>query len=434
MYSDFLASLSFAPTESAILYTAEGKTPETEDPFEKFRFNPDFGEGLGGKKQPFTFIFRWNSSCQSTAPDKPKFALVELKSKENVRFGQAVFSPKSDNVIYATGYEFTSDGRILGLKFCANRPSGIWKLWIDRRSLPELDDIKLNPVPATVTFQKLTPSSLSCRSPRTFERYGGSTLAWLANPTGGAHLGASALYCLDISIDSEFESDNNSYLKFTETPLVPITDDIPSSPDVFPGLFPSFNLPSSPKIVTELESEPVPSLVFHSQWGSRTTVLLISTKNGSVVDLTPANKEERLYSWTVLATDGQSRVVCQRSSTSVPYEIYLGYFNNTGFVSWHLIDKPDLPKHSKLFSPLWYLLTLLSFIVVEEALSTIRTSIVPIPNREPFETILVQRKSRDRPTTIPPLITFPHGGPHNTTSTAFSPTTTALALEGCESK
>jgi len=116
----------------------------------------------------------------------------------------------------------------------------------------------------------------------------------------------------------------------------------------------------------------------------------------------------------VLATDGQSRVVCQRSSTSVPYEIYLGYFNDTGFVSWHLIDKPDLPKH------------------IEEALSTLRTSIVPIPNREPFETILVQPKSRDTstPRSIPPLITFPHGGPHNTTSTAFSLTTTALALEG----
>ena len=60
---------------------------------------------------------------------------------------------------------------------------------------------------------------------------------------------------------------------------------------------------------------------------------------------------------------------------------------------------------------------------------------MPIPDREPFETILVQPKSRDStPRTILPLITFPHGGPHTATSTAFSPTTTALALEGCESK
>jgi acylaminoacyl-peptidase len=348
VYLECLASLSFAPTESAILYTAEGKTPETENLFEKFRFNPDFGEGLAGKKRPVTFIFHWNSSHPSMTSDKRKLALVELKGKENVRFGQAVFSPTSDNVIYATGYEFTSDGRILGLKYCANRPSGIWRLSIDRRGLPELDD-KLNSATViTPILQKLTPASLSCRSPRTFEHFDSATLAWLACPTGGAHLKASALYCLDISTDSY---NINSYLKTTETPLVPITNDISSAPDKFPGLFPSYNLPSSPEIVM-MQGDLVlgPSIVLHSYWGSRTTVLLISTKDGSVVDLTPASKEEGLYSWTVLATDGESRVVCQRSSSSVPYEIYLGYFNHTGFVSWHLIDKPDLPEHSKLFS------------------------------------------------------------------------------------
>ena len=342
--SEYLASLSFASSDSAILYTAEGKPPETEDPFEKFRFNPDFGEGLVGKKRPVTFILRWNS-YQSTTSDKPELALIELESKENVRFGQAVFSPNSDNVIYATGYEFTSDGRILGLKWCSNRPNGIWQLRLDRQQLPDLD-VKLNPATViTVTLQKLTPASLSCRSPRSFKHHGGSTLAWLACPTGGAHMRASALYCLDISKDPF-----NSCLKTTDKPLVPVTIDIPSAPDAFPGLYPSYNLPSSPTIVTELKLEPVTSIVLHSQWGSRTTVLLISTQDGRVIDLTPANKEEGLYSWTVLATDGRSRVVCLRSSTSVPYEIMLGYFDNAGVVSWHLIDKPDLPKHSKLFS------------------------------------------------------------------------------------
>ena len=70
---------------------------------------------------------------------------------------------------------------------------------------------------------------------------------------------------------------------------------------------------------------------------------------------------------------------------------------------------------------------------VEKALSTIRTSIVPIPNRYPVETILIQPNNGNITTTIPPLITFPHGGPHGTTSTAFSAATIALVLEGCES-
>jgi acylaminoacyl-peptidase len=347
---EYLASLSFAPSESAILYTAEGKTPETKDPFEKFRFNPDFGEGLAGKKRPVTFILRWKSSHQSTTssshPDKPKLALVELKSKENIRFGQAVFSPNSDEIVYATGYEFTVDGRMLGLKWCYNRPHGIWQLTIPAHALPELGN-KLNPTTVIeVISQKMTPASLSCRSPRTFGRQGGSTLAWLACPTGGAHIGASALYCLNIS---QHSTGNPFILPTADKPLVPITKgDIPSSLFDFPGLYPSYNLPSSSTIimVSELTSESVPFIVVHSQWGSRTTVLLISTKDGKVTDLTPVS-EEGLDSWTVLATDGHSRVICQRSSTSVPYEILLGNFDDTGHVSWYSIDKPDLPEYSK---------------------------------------------------------------------------------------
>ena len=69
-------------------------------------------------------------------------------------------------------------------------------------------------------------------------------------------------------------------------------------------------------------------------------------------------------------------------------------------------------------------------ILVVKNLSTVRTSIVSIPNRYPVETIVVQPKN---PTKILPLITSPHGGPHSPNSVTFSPTTTALVLEGCES-
>ena len=344
-YLESLASLSFAPSESAILYTAEGKNPETKNPFEKFRFNPDFGEGLDGKKRPVTFILHWNSSTDH--PGKLKPSLVELKVEKGVRFGQALFSPNSDRIIYATGYEFTVDGRMLGLKGCYNRPSGIWQLRLPDQLLLEPGD-KLNPATViAVTSEKLTPGFLSCRSPRTFTHKRKSTLVWLACTTGGEHVGTSALYCLDISSDSDPSRPLNS----TDTPLVPIIkNEIPSSPDLFPGLFPSYNLPLSPPVV-ELSSGCF--ILVHSQWGSRTTVLLISTKDGTVKNLTPSSQKEELYSWTVLATDGRSRIICQRSSSSVPYEILLGQFDNTECVSWHLIDKPDLPANSKFFLSLF---------------------------------------------------------------------------------
>ena len=216
VYLEYLASLSFAPSETAIIYTAEGKAPETKDPFEKFRFNPDFGEGLVGKKRPVTFILRWDCHQSSTnSSGKPTPSLVELKSEENVRFGQASFSPNSDRIIYATGYEFTIDGRILGITWCHNRPSGIWQLRLPE-ILPEPSD-KLNPAAVVaVTSKKLTPADLSCRSTRTFTHNGGSTLAWLAGATGGPHIGPAALYTLDISSDS----DPSRPLKLTEKPFL----------------------------------------------------------------------------------------------------------------------------------------------------------------------------------------------------------------------
>ena len=138
-------------------------------------------------------------------------------------------------------------------------------------------------------------------------------------------------------------------------------------------------------------------------------------------------RKEGPYSWTVLATDGRLCIVCQSSSTSVLYENLLGYVNNTGFVSWHLIDKPDLPKHSKLFSTsiISHHLTCF-FIVIVERLYLLS---VPIPNQKPFEMILVQLKSQDTPRTILPLI-ISHM--ENYTFYGVPPTTTTLAFEGCE--
>ena len=69
---------------------------------------------------------------------------------------------------------------------------------------------------------------------------------------------------------------------------------------------------------------------------------------------------------------------------------------------------------------------------VVKALSDIRTSIVPIPERGLVETILVRAFGKINDGTKPPCILAPHGGPHAGSTTAFSATTTALALEGCK--
>lgn len=69
---------------------------------------------------------------------------------------------------------------------------------------------------------------------------------------------------------------------------------------------------------------------------------------------------------------------------------------------------------------------------VETELSNLRASIIAIPDRYPTETIVIRNavEPADRRDNRP-CITSPHGGPHATTTTAFSPATVALALERC---
>lgn len=187
---EFISSLSFSPTETSILYIAEGNPPVTDDPYQKFRFTPQFGEGMAGKRQPTIFIFRWSD----TPGQDPTRKITSLSVPAPALFGQAVFSPHA-NTIYATGYEYTSDHRLLGVQYCNNRPSGIWEL---KSPLLDTDPADESPT-LKCSARKLTPSNISCRSPRVSSHEGRSSLIWLSSPTGGAHAATSVLYSLDIT-------------------------------------------------------------------------------------------------------------------------------------------------------------------------------------------------------------------------------------------
>ncbi|KAF5376688.1 hypothetical protein D9615_007841 [Tricholomella constricta] len=385
---EYLASLSFSASETALLYIAESNPPgaSDDDPYQKFKYTPQFGEGIAGKRRPTIFVLLW-----SNGPGEPTRTLTSLSiPTAAVLFGQAVFAPHTD-VIYATGYEYTSDDRLLGVKGCYNRPSGIWEI-----TLPNLSTCDSTPVQCTT--RKLTPSYLSCRSPRIFSHNGKSTLFWLSHPTGGAHAATSLVYSLDITSSPD--------VKGVNAPLV----DAVFKPErgTFPGLYPDYNFAELP--VLRLSSSNAPFIITNSIWGSRSTVVLISTTDGTVKDLTP--EDGNLYSWKVLNTDGQSRVVCTRSTPITPNELILGQISKDGQVTWRVLHKPTL--HPEL----------------EKELSTLRASVIAIPDRYPTETIVIQsaaapQSRRD----IRPCITTPHGGPHATTTTAFSPATVALALE-----
>ncbi|KIJ61731.1 hypothetical protein HYDPIDRAFT_95961 [Hydnomerulius pinastri MD-312] len=395
---EFFKSFSFSPSETALVYTAEAN-PETveeldDDPYPKFRFTPHFGETLYTRKRPTLFVFRWRPSGDAkniTRVAKRDLSLTSLSLEQPpsipVVFGQATFV--TETRLYATGYEQTADGKILGVKGCFNKPSSLWEL-----ALPD-EDLETG-LTTECTSVKVNMPGRSSRSPRVLFDTDGTAIAlfWLSNPTGGAHASTVSLHSRDLKGESGDR----------------IVVDAVSDPgsNQFPGLYTEYNLANSPFIRYSGET-----YVFaQSLWRSRPTLISMRAESGSVIDETPLSEGQSLYSWNLLGTDGWGSVVCSRSTPTSPPEVVLLTLKRDGFFGApRVLDNPLLSSE------------------VQEALDGLSASIIPIPNRHPIETIVI--KSKEPVEGYKPIcLTIPHGGPHAASTTAFTPSVVAYALEG----
>ncbi|KAL0565918.1 hypothetical protein V5O48_016100 [Marasmius crinis-equi] len=389
---DHLSTLSFSVSDRAVVYVAEEKNETPKDSPEYFRYSQSFGEGFPGKKRPAIFVFLWDQ--EGSNPEKS--AVIRLTTNTpDIFFGQALFSSNSD-VLFATGYEHSLGGRLLGLKGCFNRPSGIWQLTLEKDALSEAWAAEKPPSSIDCKLVKLTPPHLSGRSPRLVLNEGSERLLWLACASGGAHASTSRLYSLDIKSSVSHEN-----VKV----LVDVVSD--SKDGAFPGFYPDAALPSS----SFLRIRNHDYLVSHSTFASCNVVLLISLTDGTVKNLTPT-KSDSLYSWTVLNTDGERRVLCTRSSPTVPYEVVLGEFDDSANVSWRVLQSSlsELPTE------------------IQNQLSQLKVNTVRHPERHPLETVVIQNTNVEAGK--PPHIVMPHGGPHATSVVRFDTMTVAFALAG----
>jgi hypothetical protein len=336
MALDFLNSLSFSPSETSLIYTAEANVTcdddaASDDPYPKFRYTPHFGESSHTKKRPTIFLFRWTKSSMSTRVAKQDILFFALSfpqaTQTPVLFGQATFA--TEDVIFAAGHEHTKDGRLLGVKWCMNRPMGIWEL-----RLPESRSLEGAPLGARISCNslKLTPSERSCRSPRVLYDSNRTPikLFWLSNSIRGADASCASLESRDLTAGS------NKVLVDTVMEPTPDND--------FPGLFTEYAMPCSPF----LHRGDRIYIVLHSLWRSRTTVLFIDTESGAITDETKIHDGKPFYSWNVLATDNKMCIVCSRSTLTTPSDILLGCFDQYGRLSWKVLDKPLLSGEGTL--------------------------------------------------------------------------------------
>lgn len=329
-----LFSLSFSKSESSLIYTAEAKAPEADESSDgvdrnaKYRYIPDFGEKIYGKKRPTVYLFRWKpiqyeDETEGTKDDaefEPTVVALkpDLPKGSTFTFGQGIFSPKDEH-IFVTGHEQTQEGRQLGPHGCWNHPSAIFKFELPDVIPKDTDEI-------TVSATRLTPPTVAARSPRANLSDSGNsyTVVWLSNPVGGPHMSAVSLWVL----------------KSTEKEPKLLIDSVhaPKSLDAFPGLYVD-QLPSNPFV--SLGTPGTSShIVTHSVRRSRHNVLRISLDSGEIDTLV----DDARYSWTVLNTDGRETVLEKRSSMTSPEELLLGRLPK---LAWRLLDKPLLSRSSK---------------------------------------------------------------------------------------
>ena len=233
-----------------------------------------------------------------------------------VLFGQATFV--TETRLYATGYERTGDGKLLGVKGCFNRTSSIWELILPGELLEKAATTACKSV-------KIKTAGCSCRSPFDKDQVPAS-LFWLSNPVGGAHASTTSLHVRDLKGAA------------VDRLLVDAVYD-PSAQE-FLGLYTEYNLPSNPFISLGDKT----FVLVQSLWCSHQTLVLINVENGDVVDLTPIPDGQPPYGWNLLGTNGVRLVICSRSTLTSPPKTVLLTLTQEGFAE--SIWVPDGPSVS----------------------------------------------------------------------------------------
>lgn len=162
-------------------------------------------------------------------------------------------------------------------------------------------------------------------------------------------------------------------------------------------------------------------------------MLLISIDDGEVRELTLMDSS--IISWEFLTADGTNhQIVCARSSCTVPHEVVLGSIGDDLTVSWQVLSKPKVtPAGTCTNASLSFACEncrLKVCLIVQEQLTRLEASIIPIPERHPVEIVLLRSKSAPASA---PCICWPHGGPHSIHTTEFTAACVAFAVAGCTS-
>ncbi|KAI8361548.1 Alpha/Beta hydrolase protein [Mortierella sp. GBAus27b] len=328
----------------------------SEDAAEKYNYKPDWGEAFTGKRDPSLVVLNL---------DNLEFKVLD-PLENNMSPGQAIFTHDSKSLIF-TGYH--RDPQFFGIVYCQNRLTGLYQIDIDGSG-----------------FKDLTGDIKSARSPRLNKD--GTTLVFLSNSVNGPHASCAKLCKIDIA----------SGKISTVVDIVRKADPATGFPGLYIDQLPRKLWISSTKVVTS------------SAWRSRRALLVIDTETGTVEDLTPAS--QHAGATTVLYADSRW-ILATYSTPTEPWKLILGQINvdqSKTQVHFSTLENNKVEKARTYYEPH-------SWSIVDKIPGQLESLEVIL--LEPFKSDSAAQKSSAVGGSKPPLVIFPHGGPHSGFSTDF---------------
>ncbi|XP_053706386.1 S9 family peptidase isoform X2 [Synchiropus splendidus] len=356
-------ALSWSHCENWLLYVAErsrsAAKAERESAWPKDRsvYCEDWGEALSNKSTPVLCVLHLQSGALRVLDGVPA----------EVSPGQALWAPGGQAVIFVGWYH---EPFRLGLKFCSNRRSVLWRLDLEGHC------------------ERLSGENLAVSSPRLSPD--GSLLVYLQAQVFGPHNQCFSLQMLD--------------LKSSQTSTLVDVVHRPKTGE-FAGLYEAL-----PAHCWSADSQRV---LFSSACRNRKDLFVVDRASREVRSLSDRLSEENqaFGSWKLLTVQNDVMVVCCSSPCTPPTLRAAVLPTDGGSVTWRTLQEP-----LRTFDFQW------SSLDVE-----------PGPDEEnrhyaglDFGAILVKpsRTVRDEKS---PLVVFIHGGPHSQAAAEWSCITAGLA-------
>ncbi|XP_018544539.1 S9 family peptidase isoform X1 [Lates calcarifer] len=360
--------LSWSECENKLLYVAEkskNTSTETHDGDsacgkDRSVYCEDWGEALTNKSSSAICVVNLQNGSVSVLQGVPP----------QVSPGQALWSPGSQSVIFVGWYH---EPFRLGLKFCSNRRSGLFRLDLDGHC------------------ECLSGDNLSVSCPRLSPD--GSTLIYLQGRVFGPHNQCLSLQQLDLKSGK------------TSTLL-----DVVNRPNTgeFAGIYEAL-----PSCCWSADSQRV---VFSSACRNWKDLFMVDRRSKKVTSLSDSASDlSKVYgSWKLLTVQKDLMVVCC-SSPNTPPTLRVGFLPSAGkAVTWQTLQQPVMT-----FNFHW---TILDVTPPSEEDNTHYSGL-------DFGAVLVKPSHSLYDAKIP-LVVFIHGGPHSQFPAEWNSTTAGLAKLG----